>query len=493
MALTSLLILISWAGRLPGQDGQTAAQLDMAHLEAIIAEHPSDGLAHYKLGLLYRESGDNRRATANLQSAISNGFDNLGARLNLMEAAFACGQSALGVETARKVATPSLKSTGVLLRVGTLLFNHLFYKDALHAFQLAQQASPDAFEPRFRVALTCYLLEDYAATVANLKSLEAVQSNPEAASLMASAEAELGHLATAVSILRTSIEVSPKSPHPYINLALIELDRGNSGEAEKVLDQFRTLEVKTDAKVFYKASRNACTDVAKALGRGEASVPSSKKGEFYYQLALQLQERFNYLSAVELIRVAQAEEGDSARVLLVAGTSCLNQDPLAADPVVFLTKALARDPSLHTAYYLLGRAFTRQGKLEEAAGAYRKAAELHPNPSYWVALGKSLGNQQAAIAEFKRALAIDPSYALAHLELGRVYVQVEEFEKARVELEKALELEPDFYEADYLLGRLFHRLGDEEQSRKQLQLFAGKKNTLMQQSAIEAGYIGDGR
>ena len=463
-------------------------------MEAIIAEHPSDALAHYKLGLLYRESGDNRRATANLESAINGGFDNLGARLNLMEAAFACGQSTLGVETARKIATPALKSPGVLLRVGTLLFNHLFYRDALRAFQLARQAAPDMFEPRFRMALTCYLLEDYAVAVANLKSLEAVQPNPEAASLMASAEAELGHLATAVSILRTSINTSPKSPHPYINLALIELDRGNSGEAEKVLDQFRTLEVKTDAKVFYRASRNSCRDLANVIERGETPTHSSSdKGEFYYQLALQLQERFNYLSAVELIRLAQTEEGDSARVLLVAGTSCLNQDPLAADPVVFLTKALAKNPSLHKAYYLLGRAFTRQGKLEEAVGAYRKAAELHPDASYLVALGKSLGNWQAAVAEFKRALAIDPFYAQAHLELGRAYVQLEEFEKARAELEKALELEPDFYEADYLLGRLLHRLGDEEQSGKQLQLFSEKKNVLMQQSAIAAGYVGDGR
>ena len=105
---------------------------------------------------------------------------------------------------------------------------------------------------------------------------------------------------------------------------------------------------------------------------------SSGQGEFYYQLGSQLLESFNFMSAVELLRLAQSNEGNSARILLAAGASCLNHDPLAAEPVVLLRQAIARDPGSHKAYYLLGRAYTRQGKLAAAIVAYRKAAELHP-------------------------------------------------------------------------------------------------------------------
>jgi tetratricopeptide (TPR) repeat protein len=332
------------------------------------------------------------------------------------------------------------------------------------------------------------------ATVAALKPLEGIQSSPEAVSLAASAEAKLGQFEMAVSALRGSIATTPRSPHAYINLALIELDRGNDGEAETLLEQFRALHSQTSAKVFYTVSRNSCHEIANTVARGDPPTHSpNEKAEFYYQLATQLQEHFNFLSAAELIRLAQSKEGNSARVLLLAAASCLSHDPLALEPVMLLREAVARDPMLYKAYYLLGRAYTHQGRLEEAAASYRRAAELHPDASYYVDLGKALRNRQSSIAEFERALALDPSDAQAHMELGRTYVQSLDFDKARPELEKAIDLEPDYYEAYYLLGRLFHRVGDEKQSRKLLTLFEEKKSALMQQSVIGAGFANDGQ
>ncbi len=496
MRHTVLLIFVILAKTVHAVDAQTAgdAQGELERLQAILAGNPADAVAHYQIGIVYRELGDNRQAMQNLQAAIGGGFDNLGARLNLIEAAFACRESALALATAKQVIAPGLKSADVLLRVGRLLFDHLFYEEALRAFQLAQQAAPDAFEPRFRLALTYYLLKNYTATVATMKTADGVPLSPEAVSLVASAEAELGHFEMAVSALRSAMEESPKSPHAYINLALIELDHGNDDEAETILERFRALNSQTDAKVFYAANRNACPEIAKAVSGSSLPVQLAReKAEFYYQLATQLQDRFNYLSAVQLIRLAQTREGNSTRVLLVAGASCLNNDPLAAEPVALLLEAIKRDRNLYTAYYLLGRAYTRQGKLAEAVVAYKRAAELHPDATYYVTLGKALRHRQEAIAQYERALALDASCAQAYLELGRVHVQTEEFDKARRELEKAIGLEPDYYEAYYLLGRLLHRTGDEEQSHKMLTLFEDKKKALMEKSVIDAGYVGDGR
>jgi len=486
-------MLVALAQAACADDSRAATQTELARWQGILSKDPTDAHAHYQIGLVYRQLGDNRQAAQNLQAAIAAGFDNLAVKLNLIEAAFACREATLALATAKQVISPGLKSADILLRVGRLLFDHLFYAEALRAFQLAEQATPDSFEPRFRVALTHYLLKDYAATISELKP-EDVVASAEAASLAASAEGKQGHFEQAAGALRASIERAPKSPHAYINLGLIYLDDGNNGEAEKVLEQFRTLQFQTDAKVFYTASRNVCREIADASGQQGIPLQSpSEKAEFYYQLAAQLQNRYNFLSAAQLIRLAQAEEGNSARVLLLAGTSCLNHDPLAGEPVTLLLAALKRDASLHTAYYLLGRAYARQGKLEEALANYRKAAELHPDASYYVSLGKALSKRQDSIAQFERALAIDPSYAPAHLELGRRYVQGEQFGKARPELEKAIEIEPDYYEAYYLLGRLLHRAGDEEQARRLLTQFEDKKKALMEQSVISAGYVGEGR
>ena len=250
-----LLVLATAAG---GSDAQT----ELVRLQKVLAENPMDALAHYQLGLTYRELGDDRSATLNLQAAISEGFDNLGAKLNLIEAAFACRESTLALETAQQVLSPSLKSPDVLLRIGRQLFDHLFYKASLRAFTLASQAAPASFEPRFRVALTNYLLEDYSASIAALKSTPGDESSPEAISLKASAEAKLGDVQAAESALRRSIETNPGSPHAYINLALLELDRGNDEEGKALLGRLRLLKTQTNAKVFYAVTRNSCRRIA---------------------------------------------------------------------------------------------------------------------------------------------------------------------------------------------------------------------------------------
>jgi tetratricopeptide (TPR) repeat protein len=288
---------------------------------------------------------------------------------------------------------------------------------------------------------------------------------------------------------------------------LIDLDLGNVLEAEKLLEQLRSLPSQRDVKVFYAVNRNSCRDLAGALDHGSAPahLPSDQipadTAEFYYQLAVQLQERFHYSSAVEMIRLAKANEGTSARVLFVAGTSCLNMDPQAPEPVQLLTEAIARDPNFDKAYYMLGRAYARRGDLEGALKSYQEAARLHPDPSYFLSLGKALAksgdsfdpDRDRAIVAYEKALALDPSYAEAHLELGRLFIQMKKLQKARTELERAIELEPDFYEADYLLGRLLYQIGDKEESRQYLASFEEKKSALMEQSVIGSGFIFGGQ
>jgi tetratricopeptide (TPR) repeat protein len=471
----------------------------VVYLNDVVEQQPSDGLSQYKLGMAYRDLGDNRRATTHLRAAAEGGFSNLAAQVNLIEAAFLAKQSALALNTAKALLEKPMKSVAVLVRIGNLLFEHLFYREALRYFQTACGLEPGAFEPCFRAALVSYLLDDNPAVVKALSGFVAV--NAEAASLVASAEAKLGHYARAEEILRTTIEHFPGSQHAYINLALIEMDQGENTKAESLLDTLRAMNAKGEAKVFYTMKRNGCAEAARGASVEVAKeVQSPEKAEFYEQLAAQLQRGSNYLSAVGFILLAQMYGEHSAASLYVAAVSCLNHDPLSSEPVTLLREAIRSDPQFAQAYYLLGRASVRQGRLADAASAFRKATELDANPTFYVSLGKTLksegsGPQQRnqAKAAYEQALKIDPQDAQAHLELGRLFVESEKFEDARSELEKALELEPDFFEAAYLLGRLYHREGDEKKSRKHIEQFSETKKALMEQSVLGAGYLGEDR
>jgi superkiller protein 3 len=461
-----------------------------ACLNDMVKQKPEDVATQYKLGMVYRDLGDQRLATEHLRIAVEGGFNNLAARVNLIEAAFQAKQSAFAVRTATQLLDTPVKSAPVLLRIGGVLFDHLFYRQALKAFQKAREMAPSALEPRFRTALSSYLLEDNAAAVAILQN--DVSASPEAASLVASARAKLGQLREAEEILGKTIERAPQSPHAYINLALIELDQGKRPEGEALLEQLAAM--KTGAKVFYTMKRNDCGEIAKNVETGSAELdPAPAKAAFYYRLAVQLQRGSNYLSAAELIDLAWSDGEKSAQSLYVAAESCLNQDPLSAAPVLLLRKAIVMDANFAQAYYLLGRACVRQGQIEQAAQAFKRATELKSDPDYYVSLGKTLKTRAEARAAYEQALKIDGDNAPAYLELGRLFVEDKEFDKAKPELEKALDLEPDFYEAAYLLGRLYHLEGDEQRSRKYMARFTETKNALLQQSVIGAGYLGDGR
>lgn len=466
------------------------------YLNDIVEQQPADAFWQYKLGMAYRDLGDNRRATIHLRAGVEGGFNNLAAQVNLIEAAFLAKQSALALNTAKNLLGKPVKSPAVLIRIGNLLFDHLFYQEALEYFNRACRLEPEAFEPSFRAALVSYLLDDNAAVVKALSRF--VPENAEAASLVASAEAALGHYAHAEELLRMTVERAPESQHAYINLALIYLDQGEKDQAESMLERLLALKAKGTAKVFYRIKRNDCTAVAQKASKPVSNTGSlPEKVEFYDQLAAKLQQGSNYLSAVGLIALAQAYGAQSAQSLYVAAVSCLNHDPLSSEPVTLLEEAIRLDPRFAEAYYLLGRANVRQGRLEDADSAFRKATELNADSSYYVSLGKTLksegpGAQKRAKAAYEQALKIDPLNADAHLELGRLFEESGQFQQAKTELEKALELEPDFFEAAYLLGRLYHREGNEEKSRKYIAQFSETKRALMEQSVLGAGYLGDG-
>jgi len=69
------------------------------------------------------------------------------------------------------------------------------------------------------------------------------------------------------------------------------------------------------------------------------------------------------------MRLARRYEGNSSRLLYAAGVSCLNLNPQAPEAVALLQEATAQDARRHEAWYLLGRAYVRQGNFENAIAA----------------------------------------------------------------------------------------------------------------------------
>jgi superkiller protein 3 len=144
-----------------------------------------------------------------------------------------------------------------------------------------------------------------------------------------------------------------------------------------------------------------------------------------------------------------------------------------------LERALALNPQNPVPYLDLGAVFLRLGQMEHALGQFeaglnlpglrgpvpgldvaiaelRRTIARSPTAEAYNTLGRLLGvagaDSPAVIAAFLEATRLQPDYAEAYNNLGLVYVQSGDDEKAVAAFRKAIELRPDYADAHQNLG-----------------------------------------
>ncbi len=109
--------------------------------------------------------------------------------------------------------------------------------------------------------------------------------------------------------------------------------------------------------------------------------------------------------------------------------------------IELLKKEIALNPAFAMAYYMLGEAYTRQLRWDEAIAPLQKAIWLNPYFSGpFIVLGKvylKKGDLANAESILRRALNMDPNNATGHYTLAQVLQQANRLDEARKEFEIA--------------------------------------------------------
>ena len=142
----------------------------------------------------------------------------------------------------------------------------------------------------------------------------------------------------------------------------------------------------------------------------------------------------------------------------------------------FFRQALRDDPSSAEAFYGIGSVCLQQQKTKEARENFERALKLHaayPGTflNAWNNLGilaAREGNTDRAIADFQRALEIDPGHSIALLNLGNAYRQKKDWATAKTTLERAVALNTEDPEANYSLGMVYAQLNDTDRAHQYL-------------------------
>ena len=128
-----------------------------------------------------------------------------------------------------------------------------------------------------------------------------------------------------------------------------------------------------------------------------------------------------------------------------------------------LKRALSIDPYCFEAHYNLGNVYREQGAFNEAIGCYKKALQI--NPDFAEAhnnLGMTYGEKgllDEAILQFNRALAANPALANAYYNRGTAYGKKDALNEAISDFKKALTLNPEYAQALFNLGIAYSKKG----------------------------------
>jgi TolB-like protein/Flp pilus assembly protein TadD len=129
-------------------------------------------------------------------------------------------------------------------------------------------------------------------------------------------------------------------------------------------------------------------------------------------------------------------------------------------------KALELDDTLAEAHASSGRiAGPFDFEFDRSIAEFERAIQLNPNYAmahHWLSWGPltALARVDRAIAEGKRAVELDPLSLINNADLGgNVYFNARRYDEAIAQLRKTIEIDPRFYLAHYYLGQAFQLKG----------------------------------
>lgn len=281
-------------------------------------------------------------------------------------------------------------------------------------------------------------------------------------------EARQEHYKEAIVLYRKALSLNPKMPSLRLNLGLSYFKAGNRRAA---IQMFEPL-LKSEPSSSPEALRLVALIGLAHYGMGEysAAVPYLKEATaadpgnlpFRLSLAQSCLRSKQYQCVLDVYREILTLNAESAEADMLAGEAYdeLKNDAGAIAEYEAAVKADPKMPDVQFGYgYLLWRAL----KFGEAEKAFR--SELENNPEHPLALAYlgdteiRLNHSQEAVPYLEHAVRIQPSVAIAHLDLGVIYDGQGDNDDALREFKAAERLSPDDPSIHWRLGRFYQSMG----------------------------------
>jgi tetratricopeptide (TPR) repeat protein len=205
------------------------------------------------------------------------------------------------------------------------------------------------------------------------------------------------------------------------------------------------------------------------LERARRSVPNANVDPNYV-LGLCYIDTGRYDDARKAFAGQYGFAPESAPAYLLAARMLLRRDyrPIAEQSA---RKAIALNPNLPRAHFLLGELALAQGQAGDAIAEFQKEADLSPlDGTVYERLGDvyiHMGDFDRAQQALNRAVLLEPNVNIPFILLGKVLLKQKNSLMAKMYLERALEMDPRNYMAHHLLGQTYRALGRSDDAARE--------------------------
>jgi tetratricopeptide (TPR) repeat protein len=305
-----------------------------------------------------------------------------------------------------------------------------------------------------------------------------------------SANHELGQLLLATGRSREAIpfleRASRTDPADYQNAYDLALANAESGNYAIAREQGSRLLATHDQ-----------ADLHHLLGDVNEKLGDSLEAVHHYQRAAQLDPSEPHLfdwgaelllhrapePATEVFTKGNRLFPSSARMLLGLGASYFARGAYG-DAVLRISQASDLNPNDPIPYQFLGRIelsqITPSTGLVEKLHRFVTMQPQNADANYYYALGlwklRDAAPEKASATQIesllKAALQIDPRHARAALQLGIVHADQRAYTEAIADYKKAVAVDPQLEEAHYRLAQAYRQLGESAKAKEELRLYA---------------------
>jgi len=356
-------------------------------------------------------------------------------------------------------------------------------REARAHFEKAVLLKPDSAAARANLAVNLARLGNNELAEAEFKkAIQVEPGNFEANHDIGEFYVKAGKLPAAVPYLEKAQQSDPSSYDNGYDLALAYEETGHLADARRqireLLARKETAELHNLLGKVEEKSGNYI-EAANAFERA-AHMDPSESNLFDWGSELLLHRTLP--PAIEVFERAVERYPESSRLAIGLGIALYYQGKYD-EAVKALLKATDLTPSDPRPYFFLSKAYdSSPSQARDVVERFRRFQELQPGNGqalyyYAISLWKGKRAQDPSLdldeieSLLKKSVALDPTLAESHLQLGNLYSEKRQYAQAISEYERALKLNAELADAHYRLGQAYVRVGEKDRAQEQFQLY----------------------